>query len=518
MQKHPAQDYLEADVQPPRMGWKRSTMPLPFKLYRNCEQIKCTYEAIEQAETLTESDLERAQIGQMLTDIYGLTRQSYVVKEGGLRFRAPFSQRTYHSAFHQALLRPIPSGGALFPCELYLLVGTGKAFPAGLYHYDAAHHALDIIRQGDYSQQLRASLAHPGDSLPGYTLLLSSFFWKNGFKYGAFSYRLQGLDIGAVIGQSIIVSDHYHLEATIHYQFLDKAIDELIGLDPLHESVYAVITLAPARRLPLDGVDTHEEEPIQYQTIPTAELLESVAYWPLVEAIHTASLLETRSAFCPLRSLEPIKQAESGASQSIPPANTSLDLWQARYQRHSAAGFRPALLSEQQIAQLLLASTHGTNNDLDGRSDLLLHTLLYCVVNRVENIPSGIYCYHPEEHRLAVVSAGEVQSKFQELLGWANFNLFQMSICLLPVANYKNGFKVYGDRWYRMQNMEAGIIAQRLYLAAATLKLGCRANLGFPVPEMDKFLCLPEDYTSMLQVLVAPEHPISGHYAQSLLL
>src|SRR5581483_6609434 len=162
MQKHPGQNYLEADVQPPRMGWKRGSMPRPFKLYRNCGQIKCTYESIEQPETLTESDLERAQMGQMLADIYGLTRQSHIIKEEGLLFQASFSQRTYTPAFHQALLRPIPSGGALFPCELYLLVGSGKAFPAGLYHYDAAHHALDIIRQGDHSQLLQASVAHPG--------------------------------------------------------------------------------------------------------------------------------------------------------------------------------------------------------------------------------------------------------------------------------------------------------------------------------------------------------------------
>lgn len=519
MQKYPGQNYLEANVQPPKMGWKRSTMPCPFKIYRNCDQIKCTYESIEQAEALTDSDVERVQMGQMLADIYGLTRQSHVIKEEGPFFQAPSSQRTSTSAFHQALLRPVPSGGALFPGELYMLVGSGRAFPAGLYHYDAAHHALDILRQGDYSQLLQASLAHPGDALPSYTFFWSCFFWKDGFKYGAFSYRLQGFDIGAVIGQSLIISDHYHLEATVHYQFLDKALDELAGLNPMHESIYAVITLAPARHVPPDDLaHTPGEEAIRRQAMPTALPLESVAYWPLVEAVHSASLMETRSAFRPLHSLAPMQRAESAASLKLPPMDETLDLWQARYQRHSAAGFRPAPLCTQQLAQLLLASTCGTSNDLDGPSDLLPHTALYCIVNNVEGIPSGIYSYHPEEHRLAVVAVGEVQSKFQELLGWANFNLFQMSVCLVPVANYKQGFHVYGDRWYRMQNMEAGIIAQRLYLAAATLKLGCRANLGFPVPAMDKFLRLPEDATSLLQILIAPEHPISGHYAQSLLL
>src|SRR2546430_9641846 len=149
MQEHPGQSYLEANIQPPNMARNWSRVPRPFKLYRNSDQIQCNYEGIGQAETLTENDLERAQMGQMLTDIYGLTRQGNSFKEQDLLSQAPSPQQlhNYNSVFHRPLLRPVPSGGALFPCELYLLVGPGKAFPTGLYHYDAAHHALDIIQQ-----------------------------------------------------------------------------------------------------------------------------------------------------------------------------------------------------------------------------------------------------------------------------------------------------------------------------------------------------------------------------------
>jgi SagB-type dehydrogenase family enzyme len=522
MQEHPGQSYLEANVRPQEMSsvnW--SAAPLPFKLYRNANQIKCTYERKGPDGPLAEQHAERAQIGQILLEVYGLTRQDHTLKEEGPIYPFPL-QLPPDPGFHTSLLRPVPSGGALFPCELYLLVAPGKSFPAGIYHYDAAHHALDIIRQGDYSHLLQTSLAHPSDIPPAYAFLLSCFFWKDGFKYGAFSYRLQGLDIGTVIAQSEVVTGHYDLEATIHYQFLDTAINDLLGLDPLHESIYAVIALSPAYQGTLDNAETHAadapQEPIQFQAVPMAEPLESIASWPLPEAVHRASYIETRAAFCALRSLPPIEQPETIASQSLSPSDEALDLWKARYQRHSASGFLPGTLTEQQFAQLLFVSTRGCTTDLDERSDLLLHTLLYCVVNRVENIPPGIYCYHPEKHILGLVSAGEVQSAFQALLGWANLNLFQMSICLVPVANYKSGFQVYGDRWYRMQNMEAGIIAQRLYLAAAALNLGCRANLGYDVPNMNTFLCLPDEYTSLLQILIAPEQHKCGRYAQSLLL
>jgi hypothetical protein len=97
-----------------------------------------------------------------------------------------------------------------------------------------------------------------------------------------------------------------------------------------------------------------------------------------------------------------------------------------------------------------------------------------------------------------------------------------MSVNLFPIANYQSGFAAYGDRWYRMQNMEAGMIAQRLYLAAAALNLGCRASLGFPVQGINRFLDLPDaegaQCTSLMQLMIAPERSAYQHYEQSLLI
>jgi len=69
----------------------------------------------------------------------------------------------------------------------------------------------------------------------------------------------------------------------------------------------------------------------------------------------------------------------------------------------------------------------------------------------------------------------------------------------------------YGNRWYRMQNMEAGIIAQRLYLAAAALKLGCRASL-------DLSNAKDKQYMSLMRITIAPECPGYQQYEQSLLI
>jgi SagB-type dehydrogenase family enzyme len=146
----------------------------------------------------------------------------------------------------------------------------------------------------------------------------------------------------------------------------------------------------------------------------------------------------------------------------------------------------------------------------------LQHSLLYCVVNRVQNIPAGIYWYHPQKHVLQVVRAGEVGRALQTAQRGIMHNLSTVSACLFPVANYKRGFAVYGDRWYRMQNMEAGIMVQRIYLAAAAHRLGCRATLGYQVPKMDELLCLTEGNTSLIEVMIGPAQPAYQQYEQSL--
>src|SRR5262249_41013613 len=132
--------------------------PLSFKLYRNCEQIPLGHEATPIVGTgqaqgkgasplptptalvrvPTVSGLSRGQIGQMLVDIYGLTRQCHSIPMFHPMLKYIPHGTTATSPFYSSLLRPVPSGGALFPCELYLLVGPGQAVPAGIYHYDAA--------------------------------------------------------------------------------------------------------------------------------------------------------------------------------------------------------------------------------------------------------------------------------------------------------------------------------------------------------------------------------------------
>ena len=95
-------------------------------------------------------------------------------------------------------------------------------------------------------------------------------------------------------------------------------------------------------------------------------------------------------------------------------------------------------------------------------------------------------------------------------------SVYQANLCIFLVGNLELGLDVYGDRWYRIQNMEAGIVVQRLYLAVASLGLSCRASLGYDESEVDQGLCLPPGYTALIQVVIAGERAPYQHYEQSI--
>jgi len=496
----------------------KKTAPSPFKLYRSCEQIALDYEILKTAPVETDHTFSDTRLGQMLADIYGLTRRLRHTSDALPPSDSPDSLPAEHTQ-HQLgdlLRRPVPSGGGLFPCELYLFINQHLCLPAGIYHYDVVHHALDILRQGNYASYLDHALSSSQDKPPSpftFALLLTCFFWKDGCKYQDFSYRLQSLDLGVVIAQSLTIMDSYTLPAIVHYQFLDQSINALLGLNFLSESVYAVITFGSSEaseRIAENHSPAHLDPPSAH-----SDTLPLINRWPLLAELHTSSLILTPNAFLPQRSLPALESPVSGQSYVLPVV--PLDLLAHARPRHSAWGyFKAESLTQHQLATLLIAGAQGYNCDLDGSSAHLQQTLLYCVVNRIEGLSSGVYSYHPRKHSLELLRAADLRAELQSTLKNFRYNMFHVSVCIFPIAKYERGFDIYGDRWYRIQNMEAGICLQRIHLAASSLNLGSQINLGYHVQRTNELLHLPEYFTSLAQIMVAPEYAAGQYYEQLL--
>jgi SagB-type dehydrogenase family enzyme len=520
MEVRPAAAYIRVCRQRSNPDWDHA--PLPFKFYRDGPRIPLSRETLE---ALAHDDaLLPRSLGLLLHEIYGMVRAVHYADDvQGLSEDKPIATASAARPYTLRLGRTVASGGARYPGELYLLTGRGQAHAAGVYHYDPAHHALDLLRAGDFAGALLDGLAQPPESRLEYALLYSAVPWKNAFKYQEFSYRLLALDIGCLLAQTQVIAEQHTVEPTLHLRFLDHRMNDLLGLDSLAESVYAIMTFeAPSAQLAPRQAPQAFREPSADTALPeTLERYEPLSRWPLLEAVHRASQIQTHTVMREQGALSPLaRPAASDVALQLPAVVYRYARGHAGRRRSSdPVQFRPRPLTIEQLALLLQVGYRGYRGDLDRQAPTLAHTLLYCVINHVEGIPSGIYLYEPEQRLLRLVRAGECHQALQATQAGSWVNVTNLSLGIVPVGNYAAGFAVYGDRWYRIQNMEAGMVAQRLYLAAAASGLGCRASLSYSDAAADALLGLPEGYTSLIQILLSSQDPAAqerGRYELSI--
>ncbi|HEX4790240.1 MAG TPA: nitroreductase family protein, partial [Actinospica sp.] len=132
--------------------------------------------------------------------------------------------------------RPLPSGGAAYPGELYVAAGFG------LCHYVPTAHALERIDEADRRREVVDCLeARPAEP-PALVLVLTSRHEENLGVFGAFGHRLQALDSGVLAGQTLSLLEAAGAEAFVHSRFDAARLNAILGLDPNEESVRAVVT------------------------------------------------------------------------------------------------------------------------------------------------------------------------------------------------------------------------------------------------------------------------------------
>lgn len=138
--------------------------------------------------------------------------------------------------------RVTPSGGALYPLELYVWARRVDGLPAGLYHYDARDHNLDVLGAVDlehaFVQQdlVKAAAA---------AILVSAIFFRSVFKYGERGYRFVLLEAGHVVQNALLAARGHDLAAVPVGGYVDREVDRAMGLDGLHESVVYCMLLGP---------------------------------------------------------------------------------------------------------------------------------------------------------------------------------------------------------------------------------------------------------------------------------
>ncbi|MDR7071687.1 SagB family peptide dehydrogenase [Fictibacillus barbaricus] len=498
--------HYETDkVIPPDWEVNWDDAPLPYKIYRDLPVVDLPADIpfqLEQKERNAKPGLK--EIGHFLMLTFGITQFSESM---------PFAGQTDTWA---TLRRFVPSGGGLYPNELYLYLKIDD-LPSGIYHYDTAHHRLVCLREGNFDDYLNKALGNRCDISSTFgAVFISTFFWKNFFKYHNFSYRLQGLDSGFVIGQLLEVSKRFGFETGVYYHFLDRAVNHLLGLNEQEESVYGVIPLSVEK-----AMHWFRDKPVE--RITAEQLCSEMKplthhHYVRSKVIRDYSTLITMNEACMMDefAIHPKTEKQKNDEADYPIIKLpqierlTYDFLSACRNRYSPGmDFILKPINQPTFSALLheTISTSSYRNDLDHAFHKLPSRVsLHCCTYNIDGLQNGAYQYDGSAHALKHIQLGDFRSALQDGLLSEFVNMTQIPLSFNIVGDKDHYRNAYGYRGHRIQHMEAGILSHRLLLAALALNLGGHPILGFDVNTYDELYQLNKiTKTSLLQI------PI-GHY------
>jgi len=504
-------------VNPPDMDVDWEDAPLPYKLYRGLPTVSLPTEIpLTLMKQKLQSDCKEptfSQLGAILWYTYGVTQLSQAVM--------PMASEQDEVLYFQSKRRSLPSGGALYPSELYVYLKLNDV-GHGIYHYDAAHHRLVLLREGNFDSYLTRAVGWNCDLNACFgAVFVSTFFWKNFFKYHHFSCRLQGLDAGVLLGQLMSATTELGISSGICFQFLDRAINHLLGLSELEESVYALVPLTVQPDLAWESLKKDDGKRWE-KAVTASELIQEL---PQLFHGHYVKSKNRKDPLLPRRMneaamLESTSSFSSVAATNLPRVNGSrislpVEDWPqidfAQYCRNRLSPEIDFMMGKIQLSQLsrLLYEAIGSfsyRNDLgDGQEMIAKRLALSVCLRQVEGIVDGAYHFDHQGNSLALIQYGDHRLKLQLGLSMDNVNLYQVPLCFHVIGDIYHQTSKRGLRGYRIQQMEAGIVVHRLLVSAYACGMGGHPLLGYDARLCDEIYQIrSKQKTSLIQIPVGP--------------
>lgn len=127
--------------------------------------------------------------------------------------------------------RAAPSAGALYPLEIYAVVGRVAGLEAGVYHYRPAGHRVSLVARGDRRKALaRAARDQDWMADAPVCIALAAVEWRTSSKYGTRAARYVHFEAGCASENAALQAAALGLGTCVVGSFDDPAVAELIGL------------------------------------------------------------------------------------------------------------------------------------------------------------------------------------------------------------------------------------------------------------------------------------------------
>jgi SagB-type dehydrogenase family enzyme len=457
--------YQSIRANPHYLDWQ--TQPLPFKIYPEIEPIALSQEISSSVMPALAAISASAASRQDATKLTREILAALLFLSAGITRR-----RTYPGG--EMLFRAAACTGALYHIDLYLVCGAIEGLAAGVYHFGPHDFSLRCLRQGDLRAILvAASGAEPAIAQAPCIVVSASTFWRNAWKYQARAYRHCFWDNGTLLANLLAAAAARAISAHVVAGFVDDSVCELLALDNRREAPLSLVALGAC------SDDAVAPAPALASFVPqTVPLSKTEIDYPAIREIQCASALATEAEVAAWRGegigtsarpeqkatgrLFPLKPLDDGA---LPPDKIE----EVIVRRGSARRFARVSITFTELSTALDRACRRISADFLTGADASLNSI-YLIVHAVDDLPAGAYFYRRAERALELLKAGDFRRAAGDL-GLGQEIPADCSVNVYFLADLEAVLQRLGNRGYRAAQLEAAILAGKLYLATYAQRL-----------------------------------------------
>jgi SagB-type dehydrogenase family enzyme len=419
-----------------------------------------------------------------------------------LRLANGITEERRVSRNNKVQLRSCPSSSAVFPFEIYVAAFGVQGLEPGLYHYSCKEFALRKLRDGD-ATLARIKKGRPDldflKTVPA-ALLVSTIFCRSTWRYRQRGYRYALLDAGHLVQNLVTAANGLGIQTTTRLSMNDRNTRELIGVPadaPFGEAeaVQAMVVWGENAAEPLAKANGTPQSADALPPIPREPLAQEVTAYEQILMVHedcVAPGVAVRELRPPLTELSPRRKGRPPAELDAPvPASGGPSLRQVMTKRRSAADFRRAPIPLDKLWTICrLAFRGGSYFPLfpSGPHVGLIRPMW--IISDVDRLDTGVWNYDPVDDHWTQHKAGIERFEQQYLCLEQPICGNASAVCFM-LADLKPLMDRGGPDTYRLAHLEAGIVGQRMFLAAHALGVGC-TGIG-PVYDAETLAFLDPD-------------------------
>ena len=224
-----------------------------YKIYHDAEHIKLqpnltSFRTIDWENVVLNRGSKRAFTAKDITfeQLSNLLVLTCGLKENG-RWQAaelPAADGSLDRARFHGMRRALPSGGAMYPLELYVLVRHVQGLEPGLYHMNVLFQRLSRIKAMpdpfDISQIMSQ---HALFDQPSALIYITAISERSRIKYGPRGLRFILLEAGGMATQMNLVANAMGLDFCLDGGGFESKIEAFLGIDGYREALVSQMHL-----------------------------------------------------------------------------------------------------------------------------------------------------------------------------------------------------------------------------------------------------------------------------------